>query len=282
MDRETRITVDGARIFVRERGTGPPVLLLHGNPDSADLWDGVLSVLAPRHRCLAPDLPGFARSEIPAGFDFRLPAMAAFVDRLLAELDVEGPVDLAVHDFGGPYGLAWAVEHPAKVGRIAVLSALFSSRLRWHFWARVWRTPVLGELAMALMNRRLFAFELRRGSRRLPRGHVERAWARVTPAAKAMVLELYRATDPESFRGWEERLAALAAERPVKVLWGRRDPYLDPALARTFGTDDVEIFDDAGHWLPVEEPAAVAERLVAFFGREKELVPEEGVEPTRP
>lgn len=120
---------------------------------------------------------------------------------------------------------------------------------------------------MALMNRRLFAFELRRGSPRLSRRHLERAWAHVDPAAKRMILALYRATDPECFRGWEERFAVLAEERPVKVLWGRRDPYLDVGLAQTFGTDDVEVFDDAGHWLPVEEPAAVGERLLELLER---------------
>ncbi len=92
-------------------------------------------------------------------------------------------------------------------------------------------------------------------------------WDHVTPAAKRMILQLYRATGPRCFRGWEERLAALAAERPVKVLWGRRDPYLDLAMARTFGTDDVEVFHDAGHWLPAEQPGGVGERLVEFFGR---------------
>lgn len=259
------VTVQGAPIHVRDVGEGPPILLLHGNPDTADLWDGVLPALQPRFRCLAPDLPGFGRSAVPAGFDFGLPAMAGFIEALIEVLEVIGPIHLAVHDFGGPYGLAWAVENPERVGRIAVMSSLFSSKLRWHFWARVWRTPLLGELSMLMMNRWLFAWELRRGSRRLEREHIEHAWSHITPAAKRMVLALYRATDPECFRGWEERLWALAAEKPVKVLWGREDPYLDLKLADTFGTGDVEILDGVGHWLPAEAPAAVGERLMELF-----------------
>ncbi len=261
----SHVTVDGAEIFVRDEGAGPPVLLLHGNPDSADLWDGVISRLSPTHRCMAPDLPGFGRSSIPEGFDVSLSAMAAFVDRLVAALGVSEPLGLVVHDFGGLYGLSWAVEHPRKVSHVAVTNSIFTSRLRWHFWARVWRTPILGEASMLAMNRWLFAFELRRGSRRLSRQHIERAWAFVNKRTKRMVLELYRATDPENFRGWEERLHELATRVPVKVLWGLKDPYLDASLAGTFGTEDVEFFEEVGHWLPAEAPAEVADRILGFF-----------------
>lgn len=264
------ISVLGAPTFVRDRGQGPPILFLHGNPDSADLWDGVVAELEAGFRCLAPDLPGFGRSAVPDGFDFGLPAMARWVDGVVGELAIDepacrGPLHLVLHDFGGPFGLAWAVEHPARVGRIVAINTFFTSRLRWHFWARVWRTPWLGELSMALMNRPLFTFELRRGSRKLSREHVERAWAFVDATTKRTVLELYRATDPERFHGWEERFRELAAEKSVQVLWGRHDPYLPIELAASFATGDVEVFGSAGHWLPAEEPALVADRLRRFL-----------------
>lgn len=263
---EGRVDVQGAAIFVREAGEGEPVLLLHGNPDTADLWDGVLPALSHTYRCLAPDLPGFGRSQVPAGFDFRLASLARFVAELVAALGVAEPLRLVVHDFGGPYGLAWAVEHPRAVSHVAVVNSLFSSRLRWHFWARIWRTPVVGELSLWLASRWLFARELRRGSAgRLSRAHVDRAWSHVGPLAKRTVLRLYRATDPECFRGWEDKLQALASEVPVKVFWGRKDPYLATELAYAFGTEDVELIDDAGHWLPAESPEETAARLLGFF-----------------
>ncbi|RMH22410.1 MAG: alpha/beta fold hydrolase, partial [Acidobacteria bacterium] len=212
-------------VYLLDEGAGPPVLFLHGNPDSAELWRGVIDRLAGRCRCLAPDLPGFGRTPAPADFDCSLPRLAAFVEELVQALDVEAPLDLVVHDFGGPYGLAWAVEHPDRVRRLVAINTLFFADYRWHFWGRVWRTPVLGELSMLLMNRWLFARELRRGSPGLPRDHVRRAYALTSPAMKRMVLRLYRATDPRRFAGWEERLLELAAHRPTLVLWGERDPY---------------------------------------------------------
>lgn len=268
--------VQDANIFVRDEGQGPPVLLLHGNPDSSDLWHAVIAGLRDDYRCLAPDLPGFGRSDIPPGFDFSLASMAAFIDDLLSQLNIQQPLRLVVHDFGGPYGLAWAIDQANRdqanrvqtnrVSHIAVINSLFSQRLRWHFWARIWRTPGLGEISMLLMNRWLFAWEIRRGSGgRLNREHIDQAYTRVDRRAKRMVLKLYRATDPECFVSWEGRLPALAQNTHIRVLWGRQDPYLSLGLAHTFATDDVHFFDRTGHWPPVEAPAEVTRQLLSLF-----------------
>lgn len=259
------ISVQNVNVHLVDKGSGPAVLLLHGNPDSADMWHGVIARLSSQCRCLAPDLPGFARSNAPPDFDCSLDGMARFVDGLMLAVGVTEPVDLVVHDFGGPYGLAWAVKHPEKVRRIAVMNAMFFSDYRWHFWARVWRTPVVGELSMLLMNRGLFAWELRRGSRKLSREHIIRSYARVTPSMKRMVLRLYRATDPENFGGWEEKLLELTRRIPTIVLWGDGDPYIPREFAERFGAQRVEHFPKCGHWLPVEAADEVSDHLLRFF-----------------
>ncbi len=259
------IDVAGVRVHLIDRGTGPPALFLHGNPDTAELWGGVVSRLDDSYRCLAPDLPGFGRSAVAGDFDCSLESMARFVDELVESTGVETPLNLVVHDFGGPFGLSWAVSNPHKVRRIAIISSLYFTDYRWHFWARVWRTPVLGELSMQLANRWIFAWELRRGSRRLGAEHIREVYARIHPAMRRMVLKLYRATDPESFRGWQEQLHDLAARVPTRVLWGVHDPYVPVRWARHFGTADIRTFDDCGHWLPAEAPARVADNLRRFF-----------------
>lgn len=253
------------RTHVCAQGGGSPVLFLHGNPDTCELWDGVAQQMAPRHRCLAPDLPGFGRSEVPAGFDCSLEELAAWVDEVIVALGITEPLDLVVHDFGGLFGIAWAVRHPERVRRLAIMNTVFFPEYRWHFWARIWRTPLLGELSCALMTSWGLAMEMRRGSRRLPASHARAVYRRVTPEMTRMMLRLYRAANPEGFASWQDGLTALLRRVPSIVLWGDRDPYLDQRYAERFGAREVHHFPDAGHWLQVEEPAAVASHLLAFF-----------------
>jgi pimeloyl-ACP methyl ester carboxylesterase len=91
-------------------------VFLHGNPDTCELWDGVIARMETRHRCLAPDLPAFGRSQEPEDFDCSLEGLAAWVDDVAGALRLSQPIDLVVHDLGGFFGLAWAaLEAPARL-----------------------------------------------------------------------------------------------------------------------------------------------------------------------
>jgi pimeloyl-ACP methyl ester carboxylesterase len=272
--RTKRIQVGNCNVHVIDEGTGIPVLFLHGNPDSSEIWEDILPVLAPRSRCIAPDLPGFGHSDAPADFDCSLDGMAAFVDGLVTAMDVKEPLSLVVHDIGGPYGLAWAVKYPHKVRSIAIMNTVFFPDYRWHRMGRLWRMPVVGELVQALTTRRGFVRELRSGSRRLADARIHRAYDLVTAATKRMVLRWYRATDPRNFAGWDEKLLQLTAQVPTLVLWGEHDPYIPARYAERFGTANVERFTGAGHWLPAEAPKEVADRLLRFLHGTPPMLPD--------
>lgn len=259
------IQVGRCDVHVLDEGSGTPTLFLHGNPDSSDIWAEVVPTLSTQVRCIAPDLPGFGLSTAPDDFDCSLDGMAAFVDQLVAALGIDEPLNLVVHDIGGPYGLAWAVRFPHKVRSIAIMNTVFFPDYRWHRMGRLWRMPVVGELVQALTTRRGFLRELRRGSRRLSDRHIHRTYDRVTPAMKRMVLRWYRAMDPRHFAGWENRLLDLTAQVPSIVLWAEHDPYIGREYAGRFGAATVERFAHSGHWLPAEAPLEVADRLGRFF-----------------
>lgn len=261
------VTVQNARVYVVDQGTGPPTLFVHGVPDSADVWSGVIARLKSRYRCLAPDLPGFGRSTTPDDFDCSLDSMARFVDGLVNALGIKEPLNLVVHDFGGPFGLAWAVKHPKKVRHLAIMNTPFFSDYRWHFWANVWRTPVLGELSWQLMKRWVLTMEMKRGSRKLTVQQIHDTYAMITPAMKRMTLRLYRKTDPENFKGWEDRLLQLTSRVPTCVLWGEHDPYIPKKFAPRFGTQAVHYFPESGHWVQAEEAEKVSAKLLEFFSK---------------
>ena len=127
--------------------------------------------LQAERRCLAPDLPGFARSAVSPHEDLSLDGSARWVDDLVQAIALTEPVDLVVHDIGGPIGLAWAVKHPAKVRSLTIINTVFHADYKWHFWGRVWRTPLLGE-TVYLYGERLVC-ELCRPLRRESPGRVE-------------------------------------------------------------------------------------------------------------
>jgi pimeloyl-ACP methyl ester carboxylesterase len=64
------------KTYVKDEGAGSPILFLHGAPDSAEMWNGVIRRLSSHYRCLAPDLPGFGRSVASANFDYSLDSQA--------------------------------------------------------------------------------------------------------------------------------------------------------------------------------------------------------------
>lgn len=260
------VKVGGAEIHAQETGAGQPVLFLHGNPDTGAMWAGVIDRMGEGFRCIAPDLPGFGRSGVPNDFDPSLDGLARFLEAFVVAAGLSTPIDLVGHDFGGIFGLAWAIRNPARVRRISILNTNFFSDYRWHNWARIWRTPVLGELSMALMNRWTFVQQMRRDSPGLSDVHLRETYARITPAMKRMVLRLYRATDSANYAAWQSGLERLMRGVPSCVFWGDRDPYIEPRFADRFGAREVHHFAQYGHFLPVEAPEEIAERLRAFLG----------------
>lgn len=261
------VTIQGVDVFVRERGAGEPVLFLHGNPDSADIWDEVIATSGEKFRCIAIDLPGFGRSVAPDDFDCSFGNLGRFIDGLVGALGVDRPLNLVAHDFGGAFAMAWAALFPDKVRRQVVINhPFFVGDYRWHAWARIWRTPLLGELSTLFMGWwPLYSASIRAGSRNLTTAQIRSAHAFLNPAMKRMILRLYRAADPEAFRQWEPRMLEASARIPTMVLWGMHDPYIPARIAERFGTRNIQRFEASGHWLPAEMPAAVADALGDFL-----------------
>lgn len=259
------VTVNNSRVYYRDEGSGPPILFLHGNPDSADLWSGVIDHLKGDYRCLALDLPGFGRSQAPPTFNGTLEQEAAWVDSVVTALGITTPLNLVGHDFGGHFGLAWAIRHPDRVRRIVLSNTSFFSSYKWHGLGRTLRIPIVGEVVMALTNESALVRGLRGAAPRLTVEHIRQTARLYTPTAKKTALKLYRAADPERFRGWEDKLPALTARVPTCVIWGDQDPFAACTIADRFGAQEVHHFPDVSHWPPVEIPAEFARILSTFF-----------------
>ncbi len=259
------LNVLGCRIFVRAVGAGEPVLLLHGNPDSSLLWEPVAALLSRRFRCIAPDLPGYGRSTAPPDFDFTLAGQARFVDALVRELGISGPLAVVGHDFGAIFLMAWMSRHPGSVRAAVISNSVFFPDYEWHVWARAWRRRVVGEVTMALTNLHGMRFAYRGGVPRVDAGYIEEAYGLLTPSVRRHILRLYRSVPAPDFATWEAGYLDAARHRPVLVLWGDGDPFIPKNFAERFGARQVVHFEQAGHWLPLVESGAFAAETARFL-----------------
>lgn len=250
-----------SKVVTTVRGEGAPVLFLHGNPDTKEIWDGAIEIVSKTRRCFAPDLPGFGGSELPADHDFSLDAQARWVEAFVVAAKIDEPVTLVMHDVGGPHGCAWLVKHPERVSRVVFTNTSFSPDFRWHFWARIWRAPLLGELSMALMNYEIYAREMKK-ARITNEAEIRESFARITPRMKRGVLAWYRKMDPTVFEGWSQKLVEIVRKKKSAVRWGDRDPYIPKRFAEALGTKDVEHFPKNGHWLLAERPDVIARAVL--------------------
>jgi pimeloyl-ACP methyl ester carboxylesterase len=257
------------------------VVFVHGNPGSADDWARLVGAAgAAGHRALAFDLPDFGETIAADGFEHTPFGYAEFLAEALAELGVER-AQLVLHDFGGPIGLVWAMAHPDALAGIVLIDTGVLPGYRWHTLARIWRTPVLGELFQAITNRGGYRFALNRNEPRgLPREFVESMYDHYDRRTRRAVLKLYRATpDPG---GMSENLIGLLAPRdvPALVVWGEHDAYLPSSYAhkqeQAFPSAEVHVLPASGHWPFADAPETVERLLIEFLERPGERVPAPG------
>ena len=259
-----------------DAGTGPVVVMLHGNPDNADEWRPLIERLRGRYRCIAPDFPGYGKApEPPPSFTYSLAEQMQFLEAILKIAQVSEPFVLVLHDTGGMVGTAWAAANMHRLRGVMFTNTVVFERYPWFAIARGWgKRSLLGRLRAALGMR---ALGLRRGalfrkifgaqSPQLSAADLARFTRdfALNTAAKATTLRQFRQfMQPEFFAGFETMRAQLVESVPCRVLWGDKDPYIPVRYARLFGRASVKILPHAGHWVPLVAPDELAAEVAAF------------------
>jgi pimeloyl-ACP methyl ester carboxylesterase len=270
--RSLHVSVDGVRSLVRESGPADAreaVVFVHGNPGSGADWIDLVGRVGTFARALAPDMPGFGKADRPRDSEYTVEGYARHLAGLLDRLHVHR-AHLVLHDFGGPWGLAWASEHAAAVASLTLFNVGILPGYRWHKFARVWRTPILGELSQLLVTRGSFRAALNHDNPRpLPRAFLDRMYDDVDRGTKRAILKLYRATS--DLAGMVEHAASRLAplRLPTLVIWGTGDAYLPVRYAeeqrRFFDVREVKRMEGCGHWPYIEDPEGAAEPVVRFL-----------------
>jgi pimeloyl-ACP methyl ester carboxylesterase len=276
----------GITLSCRGAGAGRArVLLLHGFPEAAFVWDEVMQRLAPQAACVAPNLRGYPGSSAPAGIEaYRsrhlVADIAAAIEALGAPVDV-----LVAHDWGGALAWALAAQRPELMRRLLIVNAPHPAA-----FLRELRDNPAQRSASAYMN-----FLCRPDAEALlaEDGHA-RLWpffgatpAWLTPELRERYqaswksgltgpLNYYRASPLRPATGPDDALHTLAwpdeavtVRVPTTVLWGERDHALLPALLhgleRWVPELQVRRVPEASHWIVHEQPALVVDQILRLL-----------------
>jgi pimeloyl-ACP methyl ester carboxylesterase len=267
-----RCEVNGIGLEVQDEGSGPPVLLLHGWPDSHRLWRHQVSALtAAGYRCIAPDLRGFGESDRPTEVEaYALPLLAADVLGVLDQLGVDR-AHVVGHDWGAALAWALAALAPDRVDHLVAMSVGHLTSFREAGWAqreKSWYMLLFqfeGIAEQWLSNDGFTNF-------RSWSGHpdADAVTADLSrPGAITASLNWYRANiPPSSLLEAGIELPPIAA--PTMGIWSSGDialleTQMTGSAAHVKGPWRYERIDGAGHWMQLEQPDTVNALLLDFL-----------------
>jgi haloalkane dehalogenase len=241
-------------------GTGPTLLLVHGNPTWSFLYREIVRGLMDDFRCVAIDLPGFGLSEVPEGYRFTPLEHALALERFVLEADLTD-VTLMGQDWGGPIGFAVAGWHPERFSGFVV-----GNTWAWplpSFPAKAWSLFASSPAARFFPDRGVQA-----GSRlrQLPPDVVEhyRRPSRIE-AVRALGGAV---TGAKPFLGEVERNLEKLRDRPALITWPTADPlFREPFRARweqLFADHETVELEGAGHFIQEDAPDEI---VAAILGR---------------
>ncbi len=273
-----RAEVNGIRLFYRRAGSGPPVVLLHGFPETSHSWRKVIPALAEHYTVIAPDLRGCGASDRPGtGYDKR--TVASDVRELARQLGL-GPVNLVAHDVGMMVGYAYACAYPDDVRRLVLmeaalpglgLEALYDAAK----YPRMYHLPLFeapNALAEALIagRERMFVDHFMRQQAYNqdglePEALDEYAHCLAAPGALSGGIGYFRAHWIDAEHNRDNAKTRLAM--PVMTVGGaasfgaKLKGQVEPLVEHLHHV----MIEECGHYLAEEQPGRLADELLRFF-----------------
>lgn len=261
--------VNGFDMHFVDEGSGEPVVMLHGDPTWGYLWRNIIPTLTTIARCIVPDHMGMGKSEVPREpYPYRLVHHIANLEALIIQLDLRN-ITLAVHDWGGPVGLGFAIRHLDRIKRLVISNTWASAR---------WPGAPFPRLIEMIRSTGGEKFVLEKN------GYLERALTGTTRHAERLtgrIMDAYRAPFPTP----ESRVAMLCwsrdipvteadpsfsemhriendlpmfANTPTLIVWGMLDPVLPDSVLRwwedIYPQATVHRIENASHFLQEDVP----------------------------
>ena len=269
------------RLHYLDEGTGPAVVMLHGNPTWSFYYRNLVIALRGEFRCIVPDHIGCGLSDKPSlrQYDYALRSRIDDLDALLDHLNIR-ECSLVMHDWGGMIGMAWAVRHVERIRSLIVLNTAafrMPAGLRLPFSLWLGRNTALGTFLVRGLN--LFCKKAANvGVQRKPLPKEVRSeylrpydcWRNRIAVSQFVKTIPLQPGDPgyDIVLETEKRLEALR-DKPMLIAWGLRDFVFSKRFLEEwklhFPDAQVMCFDDAGHYVLEDAAEEIVPRVGTFL-----------------
>ena len=274
------VKADGIKIFYREAGPadGPVLLLLHGYPTSSHMFRHLIPRLASTFRVIAPDLPGFGFTEVPAERKYRysFDNLAVTIDAFVQTLNLTRYA-LYVFDYGAPTGFRLALSHPDRVTAIisqngnAYVDGLGDA---WDPIKKYWKdpTPANREALREFVGLEGTKFQYVHGVADPLLVEPESYWLDTVllqrPGNVEIQLDLFLdyANNVKLYPAFQEYFRKY--QPPLLAIWGKNDPFFIPAGAEAYRRDIPSakvVFCDTGHFALETHVEEISDQIHAFL-----------------
>jgi pimeloyl-ACP methyl ester carboxylesterase len=276
-----QVNADGVNVFYRAAGDpgAPVVLLLHGFPTSSFMFRELIPRLADRYRVIAPDLPGFGFTEVPAErkYKYSFESLAVTIDAFTRALGLNRYA-IYVFDYGAPTGLRLAMAHPERVSAIVSQNGNAYEDGLGDAWAPIrkyWSEPtaenrdVIRQNVLTLEGTRWqYTHGVANPASVPPESYTLDMALMERPGNKEIQLDLFLdyASNVKLYPKFQEYFRK--SKPPLLAIWGKNDPFFIPPGAEAYRRDlpNARVqFLDTGHFATETHVVEIAAAMREFF-----------------